>query len=75
VGRLPGWPAAKPDTRAPVRAGHVHSVPCGGSAPRAPRTGILPDPRDTERRSGWPVALVCMPFMDAHRPSIQLGLL
>jgi ribosomal peptide maturation radical SAM protein 1 len=28
-----------------------------------------------ERRSGWPVVLVSMPFMDPYRPSIQLGLL
>ena len=27
------------------------------------------------RRSAWPVVLVSMPFMDASRPSIQLGLL
>ena len=27
------------------------------------------------RRSAWPVVLVSMPFMDTHRPSIQLGLL
>ncbi len=27
------------------------------------------------QRSAWPVILVSMPFMDAHRPSIQLGLL
>jgi ribosomal peptide maturation radical SAM protein 1 len=26
-------------------------------------------------RSAWPVVLVSMPFMDAHRPSLQLGLL
>lgn len=28
-----------------------------------------------ERHSAWPVVLVSMPFMDPHRPSIQLGLL
>jgi ribosomal peptide maturation radical SAM protein 1 len=28
-----------------------------------------------ERRSAWPVVLVSMPFMDADRPSLQLGLL
>jgi ribosomal peptide maturation radical SAM protein 1 len=28
-----------------------------------------------EQRSGWPVVLVSMPFMDIDRPSIQLGLL
>jgi ribosomal peptide maturation radical SAM protein 1 len=27
------------------------------------------------QRAGWPVVLVSMPFMDARRPSIQLGLL
>ena len=27
------------------------------------------------RHSAWPVVLVSMPFMDPHRPSIQLGLL
>jgi ribosomal peptide maturation radical SAM protein 1 len=27
------------------------------------------------QRGGWPVVLVSMPFMDADRPSIQLGLL
>jgi ribosomal peptide maturation radical SAM protein 1 len=30
---------------------------------------------DAERRAACPVVLVSMPFMDAHRPSIQLGLL
>lgn len=29
----------------------------------------------TARRSAWPVVLLSMPFMDPHRPSIQLGLL
>jgi ribosomal peptide maturation radical SAM protein 1 len=28
-----------------------------------------------EQRSAWPVVLVSMPFMDAYRPSLQLGLL
>jgi ribosomal peptide maturation radical SAM protein 1 len=28
-----------------------------------------------ERRRGWPVALVSMPFMEVFRPSIQIGLL
>jgi ribosomal peptide maturation radical SAM protein 1 len=28
-----------------------------------------------ERNSAWPIVLVSMPFMDPHRPSIQLGLL
>jgi ribosomal peptide maturation radical SAM protein 1 len=28
-----------------------------------------------EQRSTWPVVLVSMPFLDANRPSIQLGLL
>jgi ribosomal peptide maturation radical SAM protein 1 len=27
------------------------------------------------QRSAWQVVLVCMPFMDAYRPSIQIGLL
>ncbi|WP_210587268.1 RiPP maturation radical SAM C-methyltransferase [Streptomyces sp. GESEQ-35] len=27
------------------------------------------------RRDGWPVVLVCMPFMDDRRPSLQIGLL
>jgi ribosomal peptide maturation radical SAM protein 1 len=30
---------------------------------------------DPELRKAWPVVLVTMPFMDADRPSIQLGLL
>src|SRR5215469_12652910 len=32
------------------------------------RAGQAPSPK-------WPVVLVSMPFMDAYRPSIQLGLL
>lgn len=30
---------------------------------------------EEHHRAGWPVVLVTMPFMDADRPSIQLGLL
>jgi ribosomal peptide maturation radical SAM protein 1 len=33
------------------------------------------DEEASERHSAWPVVLVSMPFMDAYRPSIQLGLL
>lgn len=38
----------------------------------AARTWAQAGERD---RAGWPVVLVTMPFMDADRPSIQLGLL
>jgi ribosomal peptide maturation radical SAM protein 1 len=37
-----------------------------------------PEPLDRvtqERRAAWPTVIVSMPFMDAERPSIQLGLL
>jgi ribosomal peptide maturation radical SAM protein 1 len=33
------------------------------------------DAEISARQAAWPVVLVSMPFMDPHRPSIQLGLL
>jgi ribosomal peptide maturation radical SAM protein 1 len=35
----------------------------------------MPDREQQAEPNRWPVTLVAMPFMDAHRPSIQLGLL
>jgi ribosomal peptide maturation radical SAM protein 1 len=33
------------------------------------------EPRALDRRRGWPVVLISMPFMEVYRPSIQIGLL
>ena len=33
------------------------------------------DPAAIAQRSAWPTVIVSMPFMECHRPSIQLGLL
>jgi ribosomal peptide maturation radical SAM protein 1 len=44
----------------------------------APPVAAIPGQLDrsaVEQRSAWPTVIVSMPFMESHRPSIQLGLL
>jgi ribosomal peptide maturation radical SAM protein 1 len=50
------------------------ALPLAWPAERPPGEKPLTGP-DLAARSAWPVALVCMPFVSAVRPSIQLGLL
>ncbi|MFI7546996.1 RiPP maturation radical SAM C-methyltransferase [Actinoplanes sp. NPDC049599] len=45
------------------------------SLPLLNKAVATPTEADPRLRSQWPVVLVTMPFMDADRPSIQLGLL
>ncbi len=51
----------------------------GGPAALLPRGSHLVEPVAEGvpggQRSAWPVVLVCMPFMDDRRPSLQVGLL
>ncbi|MFD7817219.1 RiPP maturation radical SAM C-methyltransferase [Streptomyces sp. NPDC059785] len=66
----------RPDT---VAARHPDAGAARGpdaEAVRGPDAEAVRGPdAEAARRASWPVVLVCMPFMDDRRPSLQLGLL